>query len=215
MALFRRSSSEKSARWGALFFIIITVASFIMGIRGFTGQNVTLDDAFANGISGGEIVSGTPVYGGNQYALKVKHTVRSIPVGNDYYYYILSEDEESILAVRAPKDFGKNFDGEYKNTKNVRIKGKVKRMDYKVRNSLSSGYGDDYYIDLLSSRMSILWLTVGILNLIIIGLFVFLNIKKNNDSYFSETAVYKALGAFMLCAFIAAGVLLIYVMSHI
>lgn len=216
MALFSRRSSGKSIVGGAVIFVIATIAGFVMGVMGLTGEKKSLDEAFSTGISAGEIVSGVPAYGSNQYVLKVKHTVRSIPVGNDYYFYIASEDEEDVLAVRASKDFGSNFDGEYSNSKNIKIKGKVKRMSYDVRNSLSggSGYGDDYYIDLLSSRMSILWLIAGSLGLLCIILFVLLNMKKKNDDFFGETAAAKAIGGIIFAGFVAMGLILIYVCAH-
>lgn len=214
MAILSRRSGEKSLILGAVVFIIATIAGLVLGITGLTGEKKSLDEAFASGLSGGEIVSGVPAYGGNQYALKVKHTVRSIPVGDDYYFYIASEDEEKTLAVRASKDFGSNFGSEYNNISNVSIKGKAKKMNYKVRDSLSTGFGDDYYIDLLSTRMSVLWLIVGALGLICMILFAVSNIKKKNDDFFSETAASKVINAVLACGFIAMGVLLIYVLVH-
>ena len=214
MAILSRRSGEKSLVLGAVVFIIATIAGFVIGIMGLTGEKISLDEAFASGLSGGEIVSGVPAYGGNQYALKVKHTVRSIPVGDDYYFYIAPEDEDNVIAVRASKDFGNNFDSEYNNINGISIKGKAKKMNYKVRDSLSTGFGDDYYIDLLSIRMSILWLIVGALGLICMILFAVSNIKKKNDDFFSETAASKVINAVIACGFIAMGVLLIYVLVH-
>ena len=214
MAILSRRSGEKSLVLGAVVFIIATIAGFVIGIMGLTGEKISLDEAFASGLSGGEIVSGVPAYGGNQYALKVKHTVRSIPVGDDYYFYIAPEDEDNVIAVRASKDFGNNFDSEYNNINGISIKGKAKKMNYKVRDSLSTGFGDDYYIDLLSTRMSILWLIVGALGLICMILFAVSNIKKKNDDFFSETAASKVINAVIACGFIAMGVLLIYVLVH-
>ena len=216
MAIFSKKSSEKSVIWGALFFIVITIAGIVMGIKGLTGDKVSLSEAFANGLDGGEIVSGVPEYGADHYALKVKHTVRGIPVGNDYYFYIANENEDSVLVVRAPKDFGKNFDGEFKNTKNVRIKGKVKRMDYKVRSSLSSDsvYGGDHYIDLLSNRMALLFLIGGVVGVLTIILFILVNMKKKNDDFFSETTASKVLNGVMAGGFLIVAVLTIYVLAH-
>ena len=216
MAIFSQKSSEKSIIWGALLFIAITIAGFIIGIKGLTGEKVSLNDAFANGLDRGEIVSGVPAYGIDHYALKVKHTVRGIPVGNDYYFYIIDENDENALVVRASKDFGKNFDSEYQNSKNVRIKGKVKRMDYKVRSSLSDngGYGGDYYIDLLSNRIAIMWLVVGIVGLLTIIIFVVTNMKKKNDDFFEGTTVSKVMNGAMAGGFLIVAVLVIYVLAH-
>jgi hypothetical protein len=216
MAIFSKKSSEKSIIWGALFFIGITIAGFVMGIMGLTGNKVSLSDAFANGLNRGDIVSGVPEYGIDHYALKVKHTVRGIPVGNDYYFYIVDGNDENAFVVRAPKNFGKNFDGEYKNAKNVRIKGKVKRMDYKVRNSLSEGgaYAGDYYIDLLSNRMAVMWLGAGIAGLFTIILFIVTNIKKKNDEFFEGSTASKVMNGAMAGGFIIVAVLVIYVLAH-
>ena len=121
MAIFSKKSSEKSIIWGALLFIAITIAGFIIGIKGLTGEKVSLNDAFANGLDRGEIVSGVPSYGIDHYALKVKHTVRGIPVGNDYYFYIIDENDENALVVRASKDFGVNGTDEH----HITVQGKV------------------------------------------------------------------------------------------
>ena len=216
MAILSRRSGEKSLVLGAVVFIIATIAGFVIGIMGLTGEKTSLDEAFASGLSGGEIVSGVPAYGGNQYALKVKHTVKSIPVGNDYYFYICSEDEESLLAVRASKDFGRNFDEEFRNYKNIRIKGKVKRMKYETRTSLNSDeiVVGDRYIDLLSTRMSILWLIVGVLGLICIVLFIMANRSRQYDGSYSEASGSKVMNAVLAGGFIAFSFLLIYVVAH-
>ena len=216
MRFTSRASNGKGLLLGAVLFIIVTIAGFVIGITGFTGEKKSLDEAFTSGLSGGEIVSGVPAYGSNSYALKVKHTVKSIPVGNDYYFYICSEDGESLLAVRASKNFGRNFDEEFNNYKNIRIKGKVKRMLYETRTSLNSDeiVVGDRYIDLLSTRMSILWLIVGVLGAICIVLFIMANRRRQYDGSYSEASGSMVLKALIGGSFLAYSFLLIYVLAH-
>ena len=63
MAILSRRSGEKSLVLGAVVFIIATIAGFVIGIMGLTGEKTSLDEAFASGLSGGEIVSGVPANG--------------------------------------------------------------------------------------------------------------------------------------------------------
>ncbi len=216
MGFTSRVSNGKGLIWGSILFIVAAITSLVIGIMGFTGEKKSLDEAFVSGLGGGEIVSGVPAYGSSSYALKVKHTVKSIPVGNDYYFYICSEDEDSLLAVRAPKDFGKNFDEEFRNYKNIRIKGKVRRMSYETRTSLNSDeiVVGDRYIDLLSTRMSILWIITGVLGVVCIVLFILANRSRQYDDSYSEASGSKVMNAVLAGGFIAFCFLFIYVLAH-
>ena len=207
--------------WGILIFVILTLFCIGYGISGLTGEKVTLDEAFTSGLDGGEIVSGIPPYGSNHYNLRIENRVNFIPMGSDYYFMILSEDEERALIVRAPKDFGDNFDGEYKNFSNKSIRGKVKKSNSKVENNFRldnpmamNKFQTSMYIDMTSTRLSIMWLAVGIFN-ILMTVVLIMRMKKSQYDDYVATGKKVGLAAFLIIGVIAATVVLIYLFMRI
>ena len=72
-----------------------------------------------------------------------------------------------------------------------------------------NNFPSDIYIDMTSTRLSILWLIAGILNIVILVIIVALKIKSWNNKYgSSSTGV--GLVTVMLISMLVAGILLIY-----
>ena len=211
------SLGGKKASPALVFVVFGLIALFCIGygITGFVGEKVTLDEAFSSGLDGGEIVSGVPPTGSNQYNLKVKNRVNMIPLGDEYYFLICSENEDKAFIVRAEKEFGDNFDGEYKNFRNKAIKGKVKRTNSRVESNFTYDRMLDsaVFIDLTSTRLSIMWIIAGILSIVLIICFA-IQTKKNKYDEYMSTGTKVGLGSAMLISMLVAGCLIIYLIMR-
>ncbi|MCR4793963.1 MAG: hypothetical protein K5898_02075 [Ruminococcus sp.] len=167
MPAVKNNRKEPNPVIGLIMIVIIAAFSLFMGISGLKADSQSLDDAFSNGLNSGAYVSGEPAFGANKPNFVYKHTVNFIPIVTEYYYIILSEDEQNGVLVRADKDFGKNFDSStFENISGIKIKGKVKASKSKILNSTDldqSFLTKDMYIDMLSRRNSFKWLYIGVL----------------------------------------------------
>lgn len=90
-------------------------------------------------------------------------------------------------------------------------------MSYETRTSLNSDeiVVGDRYIDLLSTRMSILWIITGVLGVVCIVLFILANRSRQYDDSYSEASGSKVMNAVLAGGFIAFSFLFIYVLAHI
>ena len=194
-----------------LIFAGLALFCICKGILGLVGERVTLDEAFSTGLKGGEIVSGIPAYGSNHYNLAIDNSINTVPLGMEYYYMILSEDQQKAFVVRGPKNFGDNFDEDNKNFRNITIKGKVKQANEEVRRTFGYNLGtvdrfslEYFYIDLTNTWLCILWLTAGMLNILI-----FVTIVVHTNEFGSDgTRIILTFAS--LIAVIVAGILLAY-----
>ncbi|MCR4796593.1 MAG: hypothetical protein K5898_15750 [Ruminococcus sp.] len=212
---FEGSSKKPSPIIAIIFFVLLAALGLFMGISGFFKENISLDDAF-NNMETGKCVSGVPDYGANHPNFEYTHKIGFIPLLNEYYYLILSDDMQKGLLVRADKDFGDNFDSsDYTNISGTEIKGNVKSTSRKVQENFS---GMDYrmvnntcYIDLLSTKMNIRWLIIGIYNVLAL-VCAAVNIKKNGVGGSPSTALGKVIAAVlvigaMYCTYLLVGMI--------
>lgn len=219
MSLFRSSSSyenrQASPVTAAVVFGIIIIIALYFGISGLIGGGkVSLDSAFESGMDKGSIVSGVPPYGAPQANLDYEHGVDSIPIGHEYYYMILSEDQQTILLVRADKHFGENFDSEsYKNINGTSIKGKVRMTSKDVTAKFSEltqlEEPELKYIDTTYVSRSIKWFIIAAINLLLIIVLIV------NNAVFGRNGRPRGLvgavtGLVSIAGMLAAGYLLIY-----
>lgn len=168
-------------RFRIIFFAVIAVWGLFSGIAGLVKKPVSIDEAMTEGFHDGQVVEWTPVMGIWRRMTESKGYPKS-------YYFAVAATGESVkdlLIVRAPANFGKNFDQEnYRNITGVKVKGTVRPMDVGLRTTLSKaaamtfqkGYsmGDGYYIDTLSTQRSFFRTISGALALMTIALLIFL-----------------------------------------
>lgn len=219
MSLFRNSSSyetrQASPVTAFIVFAIIVILSLYFGISGLIGGGeVSLDSAFESGMDKGSIVSGVPPYGAPQANLDYEHGINSITIGHEYYYMILSEDQQTILLVRADKHFGENFDSEsYKNINGTSIKGKVRMTS----NDVTAKFGELTqldepelkYIDTTYVSRSIKWFIIAAINILLI-IFVALNYAIFGRNGRPSGLVGGVIGLLSVAGMLAAGYLIIY-----
>lgn len=200
-----------------IFFALMSLLGFFMGISGFIKESRTLDEAFGKGLEKGTCVSGVPAYGVNEYSLDYVHKINFIPILHEYYFVISSEDQSEILLVRAPKDFGENFDGDtFRNLTGVEIKGNVKSTADKVSEHFrKAGAVDlDAYIDLLSTRRNIEWLIIGVFNALLL-IWIAVRTVKHTDQFSKATGAEKIWGSIIFIGYAYSVYLLICMMAQL
>ena len=201
-----------------IIMVLLAALGLYMGISGMTKKSMSLDDAFSNGSVYGSRVSGVPSYGASHPNFEYTHKFGFIPLIDEYYYIIMSDDMQHGVLVRADKDFGKNFDSEtYKNISGIEIKGNVKSTSKKVQENFS---GVDYrsirsadYIDLLYNKMNIIWLIIGVYNALAVVLLI-IHFAKNHGSA-PETVVGKCIAGVMIVGALVCTYLLVYMLVQI
>lgn len=216
---FEGSSKKPSPIIAIIFFVLLAALGLFKGISGFFNESISLEEAFQNGLSSGKSVSGEPAYGANHPNFEYRHKLCGLPLLDEYYYIILSDDKQSGLLVRADKDFGENFDSEnYNNISGTEIKGNVKSTSRKVQENFSGMdyrmVNNTYYIDLLSNKMNIRWLIIGIYNVIAL-VCAAVNIKKNGVGGSPSTALGKVIAAVMIIGALVCTYLLLYMIVQI
>jgi len=199
-----------------IVLILLAALGLFMGISGMMKSEQTLDDAFANGLDRSKCVSGVPAYGAHQPNFEYRHRIAGfVPLLNEYYYLIMPEGMDKGFLVRADKDFGENFaSGTFENISGIEIKGNVKSTSRKVQENFS---GMDYrivdnaeYIDLLTTKMNIRWLIIGIYNALAVVLLI-IHFAKNRGSAPATvvgkiTAAVMFIGAFV-CTYFLLGMI--------
>ena len=201
-----------------IIMVLLAALGLFKGISGFFNESISLEEAFQNGISSGKSVSGEPAYGASHPNFEYSHKISGLPILKEYYYIIMSDDMQHGLLVRADKDFGENFDSDtYKNISGVEIKGNVKSTSRKVKENFSgSDYRilpNEYYIDLLSNKMSIRWLILGIYNALAVVLLTIHFIKNRGSA--PETVVGKCIAGVMIVGALVCTYLLVYMLVQI
>lgn len=196
-----------------IFLALLAALGLFMGISGFFKTEMSLDDALTTGPQPGKYVSGVPAYGANHANFEYSHKLSFIPLINENYYLVMSEDMQKGVLVRAGKDFGENFSSEdYSNITGIKIKGNVKSASRKVQDTFSGmdyrAVHSSYYIDLLSTRMSIYWLIIGIYNVIVLVCIV-INLIKNGVGASPATVAGKITAGVLLLGAIYCTYLLI------
>lgn len=121
--------------------IAIIVAAAVIwclwsGIRGlFLVNEHSMEDVYQNPVKK-EVYSGDLVLASKEY-VSIKHTISGlIPFGTEHYYLAYSPDMKSIISIRAPKNWDKDFTDDYINTIQKRERGMIRELDYKVKQDL-------------------------------------------------------------------------------
>ncbi len=207
----------------ALFLIISAVVDLVK-----LGSTKTLPSDYTTPPVKGEYLDATFHIGGE--AGTMKHTINFIPVGKEYYYIVFNDDMSQLTFVRADKHWGENFDA---NTGlasgDVKIKGRVREMDYKIKKELSgdinylvgSGIdmattddGDYLYIDALTSKVAILKLSIfGCFIIAAIFGFLLAKVPEDMPGMMSNQKKRSVYGVAIAVFAIAGIVILLHVIS--
>lgn len=215
---FEGGRKQPSPAAAIIVLVLLAALGLFMGISGFFKSEMSLDDALKTGPKPGKYVSGVPAYGANHPNFEYSHKLSVIPLINENYYLVMSEDMDKGVLVRADEDFGKNFSSEdYSNITGIKIKGNVKSTSSKVQNNFSGidyrSVHNSYYIDLLSTKMNIYWLIIGVYNLIAL-VCVAVNLKKNGVGGSPATALGKVIaGVLVLGAFYCTYLLIVMIVQ--
>ncbi len=167
-------NSDKKANPLVLILVCLGLGIGII-ISGFvktSSDALDLNEAFNYGIGKDNSYEGDIKYCSQcvfEYSYRLYYI---IPMGTEYYYIAVSDDESSAVVLRADKDFGDSFDKDTSTAfSTVHIKGKVSSMPSEVRSRfteiknemhLDQPNFERYCIDLLSDRNSRLRIISGI-----------------------------------------------------
>lgn len=171
--------------------VIILLAGIwyiVSGVIGLQKQAQPLNDVFSSREKGVRY-AGTPFLGTNSYS-HVIDTVLILPIGNEYYYVLYSEDVRSALCVRSLKklnsieDLG-TIDGVLKrlDTENERdFKAVKSQINMEPLHFIS-----EYYLDTAAKQLYIERILLGVCILTAIGsLAYFIRLGKNSWSEYTN-----------------------------
>lgn len=184
---------DKGTIIGIIILVLIPVYLIVNGTLSLVhGESETLDELLSGGDMKGTYVEDEVWFATQEY-VGLKHSVNLIPTGTEHYYLVFNDDFTKCISVRADGKWGEQFNSRtwfpYDGSP-VEINGKVKYMDYKVRQYVDdmkremSDAGESfqisyYYIDLLSVRYGILSIIAGIgIFLAILSLALFTKTNK-------------------------------------
>ncbi|MBQ9899353.1 MAG: hypothetical protein IJM44_07895 [Ruminococcus sp.] len=225
MALFNKEANlnqdpKKSRNIFILVFGLIAVICLYSGISGLLKSPQPMSNFFDGTAEAGDFVEGTPTYGFT-YSYDVKHTLNYIiPLLEEHYYMIFSEDDEGIGFVRAGKDFGNNFNfTTYENYKNAEVRGAVRKFDSSISHDLAEQFNGElttrettYYIDTYANLLNIICVIIGVLNLVLVAASFVIFKEKDIDSEYDDLQKKRsAAGIVFGVAAFASLILLLYV----
>lgn len=150
-------------------------------------------------------------------AFEVKHTINFIPTGKDHYYLMASEDGLVQFLVRAkPSWINKRFaDSGFAESGEVKIKGRVTRMDYKLTKEVIDMNNEliqdgtftaaeapnvNFYIDARYKEFGRLRLLCGV-GIVVLGVLFFLSYRSGvlqSNKAVATILVVAALGVALL-----------------
>ncbi len=184
-----------------------------------------LPGVFKGNVEEGGFYSGKLYYSTSNPLVTVKHSINFIPTGREYYYLAMDETEDTLLLIRAGKNFGENFSG-LTSAEGVKVSGRVNKCDFKVhREILNTIQGSLDASSLVYSRDSqarFLYLDTqcgfqALLRLIssfLIGAaVVVLLIMTRSDRVEPKSSAARALGITAGILFLAGCILMIYTLS--
>lgn len=161
---------------GIIIIVLIPIYLIVNGILSLVhGESETIDELLSGGDMKGKYVE-DEVWVSTQEFAGLKHTVNFIPTGTEHFYLVFNNDFTKCITVRADADWGEKFNSRtwlpYSDSP-IEIRGKVKYLDYKVREYVDDIMGEMsgadgafqisyYYIDLLSVRYGIFSIESGI-----------------------------------------------------
>jgi len=171
---------------------IYCIASGVWGI--IENDKQSLNQVFTQSFEKGNLFEGSVEVASPAF-LEIDHKIDNlIPVGNEYYYLILSDDYSTAIAIRAYKNFGESFDSVWKSTEKVIIKGRIKELpdqaktrlnevkDTFSKNGLEFHIIQQYYIDTIGSNLYKLRIVLGI-SILLEVLLLYRIIRKNKFDY--------------------------------
>lgn len=200
MALLNRETTKsintdpkKSLRLCVIVFGLIAAFCLIIGITGLTKSPQPLENFFDGTAVNGDFVEGVPGYGYHE-SYDVKHTLNYIiPLLEEHYYMIFSEDGDAVGFVRAGKNFGNNFNfTSFENYKNAEVRGAVRKFDSDISHDLAQQFDGElsaretgYYVDTYSNMLNIMCIILGVLNIIIVAM-SFIVFKENDIAEYDD-----------------------------
>ena len=226
----KKKNSKAASVLGIILLIglaVFLIASAIVDLVGVSGAKKLSSD-YTEAPQEGDYVDASFNFGGT--AGTMKHTINFIPVGTEYYYIVLNDSVDQAIFIRADKNWGDNFNAQNYASSPVNVKGKVRKMDYKLKKELVSDVNDltrsginvatdktgsNYlFIDNQTTKVSIYKL-VGFGLFVLAAIFCFLLTKIPADvpgemSHQTKRTVY---GAIVAVGFIAGAILILHILT--
>lgn len=188
--MFKNGNKKQNPIVLSIVLLGLGLLGLISGFFGRASDTLDINEAFDYGVGKGNSYEGEIKYC-SQCVCEYSHRLYYIiPLGTEYYYVAVSDDESNAVVVRADKKFGDNFDedtGEAFST--VHVKGRVDSMPSDVKSHFKEietelNFGtpnfDRYYIDLIGDSVSIFRIISGI-GLLVSDIFItlfFIKIKS-------------------------------------
>lgn len=231
-ALKREKERKRDSKLGYIIAVLLfggcALWSLGFGIYGlFMAEHKELSEA-GNGLKELAIYEGDVSEATKCYCV-MEHTISGlIPYAHEYYYLICLEDEQRIISVRAGKHWAESFTGENSGVVSIPVKGQARSLDYEVENRLKEvleytgetppGYQleTDFYIDLISTRLNVLKIIVGIGGLIILVACGIYTKELNGESASGKGTTWITASPapqILLVLFVVFACLALYVMS--
>lgn len=218
---------ERQGKTGTVSAIIIgVVIAFGVIWSVFTGaknllfaEKHEMKEAFTN-LQKGDLYEGN-ISAASKQCYEKKHTINYIPMGTEYYYLMYSEDMNGIILIRAPKKFDDSFTNDILNIVGKSYRGVVRELERDIAESMVGHYATlnekgvhletTLYIDLMSDRLSLMQIFVGI-SFLLCTIYIIVLGKHKGDgsvlfSHFMSTVV--------LIIFLATMVMILYLLNMV
>ncbi len=101
------------------------------------GNDVDLEELLSDDIEKGMYVDGEVFFATEEY-LSIEHTVNSIPIGTDHFYFVFNKDLDVCISYRGDKEWFDNFNSYGMSEDGVEIKGLIKKMDSEAESEIDS-----------------------------------------------------------------------------
>jgi len=217
-----KKSFKEKASIACILVIFVSIAGWCLlsGLKGLIFAHThSMEEAYTNLVKG-DVYEGQITYISPEFC-ELKHTINLIPAGTEHFYLMFSEDGKYVVPIRASKKWDNQYAGDSIQTVSLQEKGMVREMDYKVRNELSSivtAFQEEgirvepsLYIDLISDRLCILQIIVGISLIVCVVYFFFIADKKVLTTVKGSLSSPAAL--FMTVLFVAVCIMSIYLLN--
>lgn len=182
----------------AVLFALLGILSIASGILGLMKPAQPLDDIFWARDKGARF-AGTPAHSSICYS-HVVDVALILPVGNEYFYLLFSEDRTKVLCVRSLKKLDSLTDLET-------VDGVLKKLDadneydfQKLNTHIDEYFIEEYYLDIGAKQLYIERILLGSCILVSMGfLAYFVRLGKNSwKEYTNGERVMNILGCGVL-----------------
>lgn len=206
---------------GIIFFVVIGGWCLGSGINAlFIAPVHPMEDAFTNLVEG-------DVYEGNITCIstevgELKHTINFIPAGTEHFYLMVSEDGNTIIPIRASKEWDDQYTGLAWQEVSIQERGIVREMDYKVKGELMSElatvfaeegiqFEQTYYLDLNANKLGALQIFAGVALILCVIYFTVVSKRLDEDGKPFKTAV---AGGLLVLGFVSLAIV-IYLLNMV